>query len=74
MKLLIRLLLIIGMALYSFKAHSEILIIKKGVQPVKPKKQKESKTKKALERESEQEREHECEKEKMICEANNAKS
>lgn len=71
MMLLIRLLLIIGMALYSFKAHGEILIIKKGIQPVKPKKQKESKTKKALERESEQEREHECEKEKMICEANN---
>ena len=57
------------MALYSFNAYPEILIIKKGIQPVKPKKQKESKTKKALERESEIEREHECEKEKMICDA-----
>ena len=71
MMLLIRLLLIIGMALYSFKAHGEILIIKKGIQPVKPKKQKESKTKKALERESEQEQP--CEKEIKLCEANNAK-
>ena len=69
MMLLIRLLLIIGMALYSFKAHGEILIIKKGIQPIKEKQPKKSKTKKALERESEQEQP--CEKEKMICEANN---
>ena len=67
--LLIKILLILCMALYSFNLHSEILIIKKGIQPVKPKKQKESKTKKALERESEQEREHECEKEIKLCEA-----
>jgi hypothetical protein len=71
--LLIRILLIIGMALYSFNAYPEIRIIKKGIQPVKPKKQKESKSKKALERESEQEREHECEKEIKLCEANNVK-
>lgn len=71
MLILIRILLIIGMALYSFNLHPEILIIKKGIQPVKPKKQKESKTKKASEQEPE--KEHECEKEKMICEANNAK-
>ena len=57
------------MALYSFNAYGEILIIKKGIQPVKEKKEKKSKTKKALE--SEPEKEHECEKEKMICEANN---
>ena len=72
MLILIRLLLIIGMALYSFNAYPEILIIKKGIQPVKPKKQKESKTKKALE--GEPEKEHECEKEIKLCEANNAKS
>jgi hypothetical protein len=72
MPTMFKLLLILAMALYSFNLHSEILIIKKGIQPVKPKKQKESKTKKALERESEQE--HECEKEIKLCEANNAKS
>lgn len=72
MKLLIRLLLIIGMALYSFKAHGEILIIKKGIQPIKEKQPKKSKTKKASEQDPD--KEHECEKEKMICEANNAKS
>lgn len=71
MLILIRILLIIGMALYSFNAYPEIRVIKKGIQPVKPKKQKESKTKKASEQEPE--KEHECEKEKMICEANNAK-
>ena len=71
MKLLIRLLLIIGMALYSFKAHGEILIIKKGIQPVKEKKEKKSKTKKASEQEPE--KEHECEKEKLVCEVNNVK-
>lgn len=60
------------MALYSFNAYPEIRVIKKGIQPVKPKKQKESKTKKASEQEPE--KEHECEKEKLVCEANNAKS
>lgn len=69
MMLLIRLLLIIAMALYSFNAYGEIRVIKKGIQPVKPKKQKQSKTKKALERESEQEQP--CEKEIKLCEANN---
>lgn len=69
MMLLIRLLLIIGMALYSFNAYGEIRVIKKGIQPVKPKKQKQSKTKKALERESEQEQP--CEKEIKLCEVNN---
>ena len=64
---LIKILLILCMAIYSFNAYGEILIIKKGIQPVKEKKPKQSKTKKALERESEQEREHECEKEKMLC-------
>lgn len=72
MLILIRILLIIGMALYSFNAYPEIRVIKKGIQPVKPKKQKESKTKKASEQEPE--KEHECEKEKLVCEANNAKS
>ena len=66
---LIKLLLIICMALYSFNAYPEILIIKKGIQPVKEKKEKKSKTKKALEQEPE--KEHESEKEKMLCETNN---
>ena len=71
---LIKILLIIGMALYSFNAYGEIRVIKKGIQPIEKKQPKKSKTKKALERESEQEREHECEKEIKLCEANNAKS
>ena len=66
---LIKLLLILCMALYSFNAYGEILIIKKGIQPIEKKQPKKSKSKKALEGESEQEREHECEKEKMICDA-----
>lgn len=65
MLILIRLLLIICMALYSFNAYPEILIIKKGIQPVKPKNEKKSKTKKASDQEPE--KEHECEKEKMLC-------
>ena len=47
---LIKLLLIICMALYSFNAYPEILIIKKGIQPVKEKKEKKSKTKRLLNR------------------------
>jgi hypothetical protein len=70
MGILIRFLLIIGMALYSFNAYGEINKVKKGIQPVTPKKPKKSKSQKALEQD-EHEREHECEKEKMICEANN---
>lgn len=67
--LLIKILLIICMALYSFNAYPEILIIKKGIQPVKPKSEKKSKTKKASDQEPE--KEHECEKEIKLCEANN---
>lgn len=68
---MLKLLLILAMAFYSFKVHGEILIIKKGIQPVKEKKEKKSKTKKASEQEPE--KEHECEKEIKLCEANNAK-
>lgn len=67
MGILIRFLLIIGMALYSFNAYGEINKVKKGIQPVAPKKPKKSKT----EMQDEHEKEHECEKEKMLCEANN---
>jgi hypothetical protein len=67
MLILIRILLIIGMALYSYNLHSEIIKVKKGIQPVSPKKPKKSKT----ETQDEHEKEHECEKEKMVCEANN---
>lgn len=70
MKLLLRLIIIILMALYSLKVHGEINKVKKGIQPVSPKKQKKSKSQKALEQD-EHEKEHECEKEKMLCEANN---
>ena len=41
---LIKILLILCMAIYSFNAYGEILIIKKGIQPVKEKKPKKSKT------------------------------
>lgn len=67
MRIIIRLIIIILMALYSYNLHSEIIKVKKGIQPVSPKKPKKSKT----ETQDEHEREHECEKEKMICEANN---
>ena len=67
MGILIRFLLIIGMALYSFNAYGEINKVKKGIQPVTPKKPKKSKT----EMQDEHEKEHECEKEKMVCEVNN---
>lgn len=65
MLILIRLLLIICMALYSFNAYPEILIIKKGIQPVKETKEKKSKTKKASEQESD--KEQSCEKEIKLC-------
>lgn len=70
MLILIRLLLIIGMALYSFNAYGEINKVKKGIQPIEVKKPKKSKSQKSSEQD-EHEREHECEKEKMVCEANN---
>ena len=55
------------MAVYSFNLHSEIIKVKKGIQPVSPKQPKKSKTKQALEKEPEHEPEHECEKEKVLC-------
>lgn len=71
MKIIIRILLIIGMALYSYNLHSEIVKVKKGIQPIEVKKPKKSKSQKSSEQD-EHEREHECEKEKMVCEVNNA--
>lgn len=70
MKLLLRLIIIILMALYSLKVHGEINKVKKGIQPIEVKKPKKSKSQKSSEQD-EHEREHECEKEKMVCEANN---
>ena len=67
MKILFKILLIILMAVYSFNLHSEIIKVKKGIQPVSPKQPKKSKTKQALEKEPEHEPEHECEKEKVLC-------
>ena len=67
MKALFKILLIILMAVYSFNLHSEIIKVKKGIQPVSPKQPKKSKTKQALEKEPEHEPEHECEKEKVLC-------
>lgn len=67
MKTLFKILLIILMAVYSFNLHSEIIKVKKGIQPVSPKQPKKSKTKQALEKEPEHEPEHECEKEKVLC-------
>ena len=66
MKTLFKILLIILMAVYSFNLHSEIIKVKKGIQPVSPKQPKKSKTKQALEKEPEHEPEHECEKEKVL--------
>lgn len=67
MRLLFKILLILLMAVYSFNLHSEIIKVKKGIQPVSPKQQKKSKTKQILEKESEHELEHECEKERKLC-------
>lgn len=67
MRLLFKILLIVLMAVYSFNLHSEIIKVKKGIQPVSPKQPKKSKTKQTLEKESEHEPEHECEKEKVLC-------
>lgn len=67
MRLLFKILLIACMAIYSFNLNSEIVKVRKGIQPVSPKQPKKSKTKQTLEKESEHEQEHECEKEKVLC-------
>jgi len=70
MKLLLRLIIIILMALYSLKVHGEINKVKKGIQPIEKKSPKKSKSQKASEQD-ENEKEHPCEKEIKLCEANN---
>ena len=67
MRLLFKLLLITCMAVYSYNLHSEIIKVKKGIQPISPKQPKKSKSKQTLEKESEHEQEHDCEKEKVLC-------
>lgn len=66
MSTLFKLILIACMALYSYNLHSEVVKVKKGIQPINPKSPKKSKTKKASENEADKQ-EHDCEKEKVLC-------
>lgn len=63
MSTLFKILLIACMALYSYNLHSEVVKVKKGIQPISPKSPKKSKSS----QQEEIEKEHDCEKEKALC-------
>lgn len=66
-KFLLKLIIIILMAAYSFSIDAEINKVRKGIQPIERKDPKKSKSQKANEANEEQDREQPCEKVEKLC-------